>query len=176
MIQAPAKVIFNVHSAPAMPSHVDITAVNRVTQETTTVSVDLEPTLNWTLNSTKENSHAVELPVTIALEHTNLAASKIAFETDYDITITAEGSNILICGYAVECNLPVGWFTIKGIFDIKNQPVWDSGSEHYAYDDHVSVGGQPPLYPGPSSLIVDAGDKVSFSGVIRTAFLDPKTT
>jgi len=73
---------------------------------------------------------------------------------DVDLKITAQGSDVLVCGYSMS------W----GQFRITSQPVWDeAGWQPYDISGHQGDNAQ---YQGNGSLQILAGQTVEFTGTI----------
>jgi len=109
---------------------------------------DLAPTINWVASSSATGAHKISLDLELATP----VSSANAY--DVDVKITAQGSDVLVCGYAMS------W----GMFKIASQPIWDQpGWQPYDITGHQ---GEDAQYQGNGSLQILKGQTVRFVGAV----------
>ena len=109
---------------------------------------ELTPTINWVPSSSQVGAHKISLDIALTTPVANTNSY------DVDLKITAQGSDVLVCGYSMS------W----GRFQITSQPVWNvPGWQPYDISGHQGDGAQ---YQGNGSLQILDGQTVEFSGTV----------
>ena len=149
-MSTPTTLTFKCHVNPTAPAVVTVT-VDGVPTEFT-----VQPTIQWVPSSTSEGAQEISLELDPAKLYEE---NGVRIENTFDFKINAEGSDVLICGYATTVtnsgnNMP---------FDIVSQPVWDA-PDWQPYD--ITVHGSGLDFGGPGSLQILAGQTVEFVGKI----------
>ena len=123
-------------------------AVVLVSVDKTDYRFDLAPTINWVASSSAASAHRISLDLALDTPVPDTGAYEV------DVKIKAEGSDVLVCGYAMP----------QGMFKITGQPVWNvPGWQPYDIAGHQ---GDDAQYQGNGSLQILNGQTVTFVGTV----------